>query len=216
MHELLHASYAELLSVFCHYCKQGGADGAGVGWRSMDEAEWSAMVRDLEAGDHAPPARGGRGAVTIASSRVFAHVRGPKAKDIGLVKYFQLVATYAFVRYNMWFDPAAAAAAHAASSADGDTPQLLESRGDEIVPLPMALRSLLQAQLLPYARRDEALDLRKEIYSDRQLRELLGQQTQTVQSLFVEAGGTLPPPGGGAVGAKVSLKIGRASCRERV
>ena len=49
VHDALRPHCADLVSVFCNYCKQGGADGAGAGWRSMDEAEWAQLIREVEA-----------------------------------------------------------------------------------------------------------------------------------------------------------------------
>ena len=124
VHDVLRPHCADLVSVFCHYCKQGGADGAGAGWRSMDEAEWAQMIREVEApsptapaapsddapslppalargaslppalarGASLPPALAGGasyGAALVASARVFVHVRGARAKDIGMPKFFQ-------------------------------------------------------------------------------------------------------------------------------
>ena len=104
VHDVLRPHCADLVSVFCHYCKQGGADGAGAGWRSMDEAEWAQLIREVEAPGPAPaaassddapslpPASAGGasyGAALVASARVFAHVRGARAKDIGVAKFFQ-------------------------------------------------------------------------------------------------------------------------------
>ena len=104
VHDVLRPHCADLVSVFCHYCKQGGADGAGAGWRSMDEAEWAQLIREVEAPGPAapaassddapslPPASAGGasyGAALVASARVFAHVRGARAKDIGMAKFFQ-------------------------------------------------------------------------------------------------------------------------------
>jgi hypothetical protein len=70
----------------------------------MDEAEWAQLIREVETPSPAPPATpsddapslppalaGGAsyGAALVASARVFAHVRGSRAKDIGMPKFFQ-------------------------------------------------------------------------------------------------------------------------------
>ena len=74
----------------------------------MDEAEWAQLIREVETPSPAPPAApsddapslppalaGGAsyganyGAALVASARVFAHVRGSRAKDIGMPKFFQ-------------------------------------------------------------------------------------------------------------------------------
>ena len=43
VHSILHSSFTELVSVFYHYCKQGGIDETGSGWSSMDAEEWISM-----------------------------------------------------------------------------------------------------------------------------------------------------------------------------
>ena len=235
---MLRPHSADLVSIFCHYCKQGGADGAGAGWRSMDEVEWAQMTREVEAGPAPAAANGGGngggngsvgggasyGAALVASARVFAHVRGPRAKDIGMVKFFQALLTYAplpcytplpcyapllcyqalltyaFVRHNPWHDPAAEAA---------EAPPT----GAEVVPMPVALHALLQGALLPRARRDESLALRKAYSGDKKLQSLLAERHGGFAQLYSDAGGVLVA--GSAGGASVSLAGFLGICTKR-
>jgi hypothetical protein len=47
VHNILQKNFADLVSIFCFYAKQGGADAGGAGWRSLDDGEFEGMLDDL-------------------------------------------------------------------------------------------------------------------------------------------------------------------------
>ena len=113
----------------------------------------------------------------------------------------QALLSYAFVRSNPWHDPAAEAAAPPPA-------------GAEVVPLPAALHRLLQDALLPRAKRDESLALRRAYASDERLQQLLAERHKPLAQLYADAGGVLVAASG-AGGASVSLAGFLGVCTKR-
>ena len=156
VHHLLHESWGELLSMMFCYAKQGGAGGdGGGGWRSIDETEWMTFIGDIEAGAAAAAAEQARqrelqadleshavdqvltkedpsdGALDLALrcfNLVTAALGKGKAKELGLVTFFQCIVTYAFVRFNPAHLPQLEAAAAADGGAAGGAEAAAEGR----------------------------------------------------------------------------------------
>ena len=117
--------------------------------------------------------------------------------------FSQALLSYAFVRSNPWHDPAAEAAT-------------APPAGTEMVPLPVAVKLLLQGALLPRAQRDESLALRKAYACEKRLQQLLAEQHKGFAQLYADAGGVLVAGGaGGAGGASVSLAGFLGVCTKR-
>ena len=120
-----------------------------------------------------------------------------KAKELGLITFFQCIVTYAFVRFNPAHLPCSAAAAAdgggaggAEAAAEGEEPAAPPPPAD-LVPVPSALRTLIQEYCLPHGKRDEALALRKTMMFDAELQTLLTDEKPALEALFHNSGGVI-------------------------
>ena len=121
-----------------------------------------------------------------------------KAKELGLVTFFQCIVTYAFVRFNPAHLPQLEAAAAAdggaaggaEAAAEGEEPAAPPPPAD-LVPVPSALRTLIQEYCLPHGKRDEALALRKTMMFDAELQTLLTDEKPALEALFHNSGGVI-------------------------